>query len=168
MYILHCHTKANKLNTAVNLLYSDQLTFNILRPRQNCPHFADDIFKCIFLNEFSFKISLKFVPKVQNENIPTLFQIMTWHCPGNKPLSEPMTGNLLTHIFITRRQWVKTTLRVFFVFFLGNFHCIGKWFVLNFRMEELFLQLWSQVSSRNQSQAYNTLGYLVVYNVSKD
>ena len=41
---------------------------NTLKPRQNCRHFADDIFKCIFLNEnvwISFKISMKFVPKVE-------------------------------------------------------------------------------------------------------
>ena len=39
---------------------------NTLRPRQNDRHFADSIFKCIFLNEnfrISNKISLKFVPK---------------------------------------------------------------------------------------------------------
>ena len=38
---------------------------NTLRPRQNGRHFADVIFKCIFLNEnllISIKISLKFVP----------------------------------------------------------------------------------------------------------
>ena len=35
--------------------------------RQNCCHFTDNIFQCIFLNEniwFSLKISLKFVPNV--------------------------------------------------------------------------------------------------------
>ena len=39
---------------------------NTLRPRQNGRHFADDILKCIFLNEnvsIAIKISLKFVPK---------------------------------------------------------------------------------------------------------
>ena len=37
--------------------------------------FQDDIFKCIFLNEnelISIKISLKFVPKGQINNIPAL------------------------------------------------------------------------------------------------
>ena len=77
----------------------------LTRPRQsgsqNGPHFADDIFKCIFLNEnvwISFKISLKFVPKVQINNIPTLVQIMAWCRSGNKPLSEPMMVRLLMHI----------------------------------------------------------------------
>ena len=48
-------------------------------PRQNDRHSADIICKCIFLKEnvwISFKISLKFVPKVQISNIPAFVQIM--------------------------------------------------------------------------------------------
>ena len=65
------------------------------------------IFKRICLNEnvsISLKISLKFVPKVQFNNIPALLQIMAWRRPGNKPLSEPTVVNLLTHICVTRPQ----------------------------------------------------------------
>ena len=75
-------------------------------------HFADDIFKCIFLNEngwIPIKISLKFVPKGPINNIPALVQIMAWRRPGDKPLSEPMMVRSLTHICVTRPQWVKTT-----------------------------------------------------------
>ena len=84
--------------------------FNILRPRQNGRHFADDTFKRIFMNEnvkISINISLKFVPKSLINNIPALVRIMAWHRPGDKPLSEPMMGNLLMHICVTRPQWVK-------------------------------------------------------------
>ena len=83
---------------------------NTLRPRQNGCHFAGDIFKCIFLNEnawISLKISLKFVPTVRINNIPALVQIMAWRRPSDKPLSEPMMVSLLTHICVTRPQWVK-------------------------------------------------------------
>ena len=83
-----------------------------LRPRQNGRHFADDVFKCIFLNEnvwTSLKISLKFLPKGPINNIPSLVQIMAWRRPGDKPLSEPMVVRLLTHICVTRLQWVKAT-----------------------------------------------------------
>ena len=48
---------------------------NTLRLRQNGRHFADDIFKCIFLNEnvrILIKISLKFVPKDPIINIPAM------------------------------------------------------------------------------------------------
>ena len=86
---------------------------NSLRPRQNGRLFADDIFKCIFLNEnarISLKISLKFVPKVRINDIPTLVQIMAWRRPGDKPLSEPMMISLLTHICVTRTRWVKVGL----------------------------------------------------------
>ena len=83
---------------------------NTLRQRQNGRYFADDIFKCIFLNEnvwISLKMSLKFVPMVWISNIPALVQIMAWHRPGNKPLSESMMISLQTHICVTRPQWVK-------------------------------------------------------------
>ena len=83
--------------------------FNTLRPRQNGRHSPDDIFKCIFLNEniwILIAISLKFVPKGPINNIPALVQIMAWRWPGDKPLSEPMMVSLLTHICVTRPQWV--------------------------------------------------------------
>ena len=81
-----------------------------LKPRQNGRHFADDVFKCIFLNEnvwILLKISLKFVPKGPINNIPSLIQMMAWRRPDDKPLSEPMMVSLLTHICVTRPQWVK-------------------------------------------------------------
>ena len=88
--------------------------FNTLRPRQNGHHCPDNIFNCIFVNEnvsISIKILLKFVPKGPINNTPALVQIMTWHWPGDKPLSEPMMVSLLMHICITRPQWVNTSFR---------------------------------------------------------
>ena len=79
-----------------------RIFLNTLRPRQNGHHFADDIFKCIFLNEnvwIPIKISLKFVPKIPINNIPALVQIMAWRWQGDKPLSEPVLVRLLTHIY---------------------------------------------------------------------
>ena len=75
------------------------------------PPFPDAIFKCIFIYEIiwiSIKISLKFVPRGPINNIPALVQIMAWRRPGDKPLSEPMMVSSLTHICVTRPQWVKT------------------------------------------------------------
>ena len=80
-------------------------TFNILRPRQYGRHFADDIFKCISLNEnvwIPVEISLKYVPKGPINNIPALVQIMAWRRSGENPLSEPMMVGLPTHICVTR------------------------------------------------------------------
>ena len=88
------------------------LSLNTLRPRQNGRLFADDTFKCIFLNQnvwISIKISLNFVPRDPINNIPALVQIMAWRRPGDKPLSEPMMVCLLTHICVTRPQWVNGT-----------------------------------------------------------
>ena len=85
---------------------------NTLRPRQNGRRFADDIFKCIFLDEnvwIPTKISMKFVPKRPINNIPSLVQIMAWRRPGDKPLFEPMMVSSTTHICVTRPQWVKAS-----------------------------------------------------------
>ena len=60
---------------------------NTLRPRQNGSHFADDVFKGIFLNEniwILIKISLKFVPDGPIGNIPPLVQKMAWCRSGDK------------------------------------------------------------------------------------
>ena len=87
---------------------------NTLRPRKNGRHFADDMFKCIFLNEniwIPIEISLKIVPRGSISNIPALVQIMAWRRSGDKPLSEPMMIRLPTHICVTRPKWV------------NEFHC---------------------------------------------
>ena len=94
---------------AICYLYIWPQWVNTLRPRQNGRRFANDTFKPIFLNEnvqISIKISLKFVPKVPIDNIPALVQMRAWRRLGDKPLSEPMMVCLLTHIYVTRPQWV--------------------------------------------------------------
>ena len=76
----------------------------------NGRHFADDIFKCIFLNEnvwIQIKISLKLVPKGPIKNNPALVRIMAWCRPGDKLLSEPMVVRLPTHICVAQHQWLK-------------------------------------------------------------
>ena len=54
---------------------------------------ADDIFKCIFLDEnnrITIQISVKFVPRSPIDNKPVLVQVMAWRRTGHKPLPEPM------------------------------------------------------------------------------
>ena len=55
--------------------------------------FADDNFKCIFLNEndrISNQISQKFIPRGLIDNKPALVQVMAWRRTSDKPLPEPM------------------------------------------------------------------------------
>ena len=92
---------------------------NTLGPRQHRRRFADDIFKCIFVNEnccILNKIPLKFVRKGPIDKNPALVQIMAWHRLGDKPLSEPMVLSLLTHICVTRPQWVNCARAMAFIF----------------------------------------------------
>ena len=82
---------------------------NTLRPEQNSHHFADDIFKYIFLTKnisILVNISISCAPNIQIDNIPALVQIMAWRRPGDKPSSEPMMFSLPTHICVIRSQWV--------------------------------------------------------------
>ena len=55
--------------------------------------FAENIFKCIFLNKndrITTQISLKLVPKSPVDYKPALVQVMAWRQTGDKPLPEPM------------------------------------------------------------------------------
>ena len=65
---------------------------------------ADDIFKCIFLNEnerISIQLSLKLVHRSLTDDKPALVQVMAWRRTGDKPLPEPMltrfTDALMRH-----------------------------------------------------------------------
>ena len=69
-------------------------------------HFQMDFLEWKCMN-FDKKNSSKFVPMGPINNIPVLVQIMAWRRQGDKPLSEPMTVSLLTHIGVTLPQWVK-------------------------------------------------------------
>ena len=110
LYMIHSHCCGGCWDDDIFSVGLGASYFNTLRPRQHGRHFADDTFKCIFLNEnviISITISLKFVPKGPINNITALVQIMAWCRPGDKPLSEAMMVSLLTHICVTRPPWVK-------------------------------------------------------------
>ena len=84
--------------------------FNLSPPGQNGHHFADDTFKCIFLNEnvrISIKISLKFVPKGPIDNKAALVQVMAWRSTGDKPLPESMLTQFTDAYMRHYGRWVK-------------------------------------------------------------
>ena len=67
---------------------------------------ADDIFKCIFLNEndrIPIQISLKFVPDGTIDNNPALVKILASCQIGDKPLSEPMLSRL-TDVYMRHQR----------------------------------------------------------------
>ena len=96
-------------------LVEPRVILNTLRPRQDGRHFLDisNARKCINFDYdlwHSIKISLQFLPEDPINNIPALVKIMAWRRPGDKSLSVPMMVSLLTHICITRPQWVQSIL----------------------------------------------------------
>ena len=65
---------------------------------------ADDIFKCILLNEndrIPIQILLKFTPRSSIDNKPTLVQVLAWRRIGDRPLPDLMvnqfTGAYMRH-----------------------------------------------------------------------
>ena len=75
---------------------------------QNSRHLADDIFKCIFMNEsvcILNRISLKFVPRDPFDNKSAMVQVMAWRRTGDKPLPEPMLTQFTEHICGTMGRW---------------------------------------------------------------
>ena len=100
-------------NSAVrefSLIVSGEPLLNSLTPRQNGRRLQTPVSnafswmkKCKNFDHFS----LTFVPKGLINNTSALIQITAWRRSGDKPLSEAMVFNLLTHICVTRSQWVK-------------------------------------------------------------
>ena len=72
----------------------DHTFLNTLRPRQMAA-----VFPTKFSSTFSW---------TKMNNIQSLVQIIAWHLPGDKSLSEPMMVSLPTHICVIQPQWVKT------------------------------------------------------------
>ena len=77
---------------------------NTFRPRHSGRHFADDVFKCIFLKkmlEFRLKIQWRLFPRIQITTNLALVRIMAWRRSGDRSLSEPMmcylTGAYMRH-----------------------------------------------------------------------
>ena len=63
-------------------------------------------FSLMKMYEFRLRFHIICSLKGPINNIPALVQIIGWCQPGDKPLSEPMMVSLLTHICVTRLQWV--------------------------------------------------------------
>ena len=98
----------------------------------------------------SIEISLKFVPTGPINNTPSLVQIMAWRQLGDKPLSEPMMYCLLTHICVTRPQWVKPC-----TCFSGKLKVERKYV---HRYVQGFVFLWPSVDSR---RLFNEFSWIV-------
>ena len=154
------------VNTRMDGKFSScSLGFNTLRPRQNGCHFADDIFKCIFLNGNAWipiKISLKFVPKGSVINIPTLVQIMAWGLPGDKPLSEPMMVNFTMHICIPRPQWDKPKNHVWeMIWYMPGNGGLNPWRVISVQLGQ-YHGCWCPGSLRRQDINSHDIDYRYV------
>ena len=101
----------------------------LISPGQNGHHFADDIFRCIFMNEkfcILIKISLELVPMGPNDKNPALVQTRAWLRIAISHHLKKCSLDSRTHICCTRGRWVNTCVtavqHVQFVCLLVN-HC---------------------------------------------
>ena len=69
---------------------------------------SSSAFSWMKMFEFRLKFQWSLFLRSQLTIFQHLVQIIAWRRPGDKPLSEPMMVNLLTHIWVTRSQWVNT------------------------------------------------------------
>ena len=100
IYCYFCHTVFTQL----------YYIFRSSPPEQNGRHFADDIFKCIVLEEtlnILIQISLKFVPRV----LQTRSQVWFRYCLRAKQVPSHYLNQCwpssLTHILGTKWSWVE-------------------------------------------------------------
>ena len=87
--------------------YLWETLFKTLSVRTNVCHFSVNISNAIFFNEnawISIKISLRFVPKDQINNIPAFVWIIIRCQLGDKPLSEQVMVSLTMHTCTTQPQ----------------------------------------------------------------
>ena len=91
---------AKLFNNILFFLYD----INSSPPAQNGCQFADNIFKCIYVNEnfcILLQISLMFLPKGLINNKSALVQVMAWRKTGHKPLPESWWPSSLVYMFGT-------------------------------------------------------------------
>ena len=79
--------------------------FNTLRPRLNGSYFADDIIKCIFLDDFDSNF-IEFVPTRPIGHKPSLVQIMAWPAMPTSHYLRQWWLNLLEHFYVNLSPWV--------------------------------------------------------------
>ena len=116
------------------------------------------------------------------------FRLMAWRRPGDKPLSEPLTVRLPTHICTTRPQWVKyvTTvlchlstvpeqilmlisifdhslmLIVKMIIFAHHFHLFNwVWFTKTSLMQNNIRKLWNKILATGVCKIKSNLGKIV-------
>ena len=92
LYIAQCILEACN-NDYYHIIIIAYWVLKTLRSRQNCPCFAEDIFKFLVLYENCCTliwISLKFVPNGPIDNTSVLVETMAWCWTGDNPFSEMM------------------------------------------------------------------------------
>ena len=95
-------------------------------------------------------------------NTPALVQITGWRRPGDKPLSEPMMVNLLTHICISLPKRVKEYfISTWHIYFWDNFFCYKIFEISTMRVYAI--SVWYIYTFINQNYSDNHIMQSLVF-----
>ena len=103
MYISDC------MIHVTNLLIIYQTNYEHIEAKTKWPHFEQDIFKFIYLNDnccILIQIILKFVPKGLAIHIHASVQKMAYVNQATSHYRNKRRPSLLTHVCINRSQWI--------------------------------------------------------------
>ena len=135
-------------------------------PIQDCCPFPDAIWKWIFVNKM-YEFRLIFHWRLFLEIPSTVFQHWFRHQVGAKPLSEPLMGNLLTHICASWPQWVNQP-KIWYIFshyfthiFRHRINCIKMRTVLRFKFHDK--HIWSSLHGCIMFRKTNTPNLLKLW-----
>ena len=129
------------------------MKLNTWRLRQNGHHFPEDIsnaFSWMKMHEFRVRLHWSLFPRAQLTIFQHLVQIMAWRRPDDKTLSEPMMVSLLTHICVTRPQWVKPYNHIYAQLF--SIQTIYLWSVTMYNIT----RQWYQISRYDHQTIQST------------
>ena len=86
-----------------------------------------------WMKKYEFKSTFHWSLFLSINNIPVLVQIMAWRRLCDKPFSEPMMFSWLTHICVTRPQWVNQCVTLTTILWWYGYLCnMSIWQVILF------------------------------------
>ena len=87
---------------------------------------------------------------------------MAWRRSGDKPLSEPMMVSLLTHICVTRPQWVSSKL----THLSGpGYICVFVWDIHYSHFDILSIEIWKTPNSGTNKDKFTHVSAACIRNI---
>ena len=96
------------------------------------------------ISEFRLRFHWSLFPRIQL-TMPPLVQIMALQRSGDNPLSEPTSVSILTHICITRPQWVNEANEQVSLRGKRDINILIKWPQQGYRKNSMFMSVFDGI-----------------------